>query len=198
MVGGTGLYFKALTEGLSPVPPIPDAIRAHWRDCGAERAGGGLHRRARRARSGDGAARLRPSDAQRIVRALEVLEATGRSLADWQRMPGVPVVREEAATRLVIELPREELFQRCDRRFDQMMAAGALDEVRALARAGLDPAPAGHAGAGRAAAARASGRWIDLAAAVAAAKLRHATTCKRQQTWLKRHMIAWNVVQLSQ
>ena len=197
VVGGTGLYFKALTEGLSPVPPIPDAIRAYWRDLLA-RDGVAEAYRLLAERDAGMAERLRPSDGQRIVRALEVHEATGRSLAEWQRQPGIPVVREADAIRLAVEMPREELFQRCDRRFDQMMAAGGLEEVRALGRLGLDARlPAMRALGVPSLLEHLAGR-IDLAAAVAAAKQQTRRYVRRQQTWLKRHMISWNCVQLSQ
>lgn len=197
VVGGTGLYFKALTEGLSPVPPIPDAIRAYWRDLLARDGVAEAYRHLAE-RDAEMADRLRPNDGQRIVRALEVHEATGRSLAEWQRQPGRPVVREADAIRLVVEMPREALFQRCDDRFDMMMAAGALDEVRGLEQLGLDPRlPAMRALGVPSLLEHLAGR-IDLETAVAAAKLQTRRYVRRQQTWLRRHMIAWNAVQMSE
>ena len=101
IVGGTGLYFKALLEGLSPVPDIPEAIRG---DGGRRRAAmdsAALHGILRQ-RDPAMAARLLPSDPQRIVRALEVLDATGRSLLDWQQVPGEPCSREAEAELLFV------------------------------------------------------------------------------------------------
>ena len=197
VVGGTGLYFKALTEGLSPVPSIPEAIRAYWRDMLAREGVAEAYRQLE-ARDPGMAARLKPSDGQRIVRALEVHEATGRSLADWQSQPGVPVVAEADAVRLVIEMPREVLFARCDRRFDLMMSMGALDEVRELAAQSLDSRlPAMRALGVPSLIEHLAGR-IDLETAIAAAKQQTRRYVRRQQTWLKRHMITWTVVQLDQ
>ena len=104
------------------------------------------------------AARLMPTDPQRIVRALEVLESTGRSLADWQREPGQPVLAEHETVRLLVLPDREAVGPAIDARFDAMLAAGALEEVRALLALRLLRRAAGHAGARRRAAGRASAR----------------------------------------
>ena len=138
LVGGTGLYFKALTQGLSAVPPTPPEIRAAVRArCDAEGAAV-LHAELSR-RDPAMAQRLRPGDRMRIARALEVLEATGRSLADWHR-DGLPAILDpDAALKIFLVPERAELHRRIDARFDAMLAAGALDEVRALAARNLDP-----------------------------------------------------------
>ncbi len=197
IVGGTGLYFKALTEGLSPIPEIPMEIRTRWRQAVAEQGASVVHRELM-ARDPEMAARLPPGDGQRITRALEVLEATGRSLVHWQRKAGIPAVEAASAVRLVLQPPRDWLHRRCDRRFDLMLSAGAREEAKALAALALDPALpvmgvlglrpllAHHAG------------QLDLTAAVAAGKLETRQYVKRQQTWLKRHMIAWNDVKLDE
>jgi tRNA dimethylallyltransferase len=127
IVGGTGLYFKALLEGLSPIPQIDDAIRNHWRAEAERRGAADLHRELM-ARDELMAARLAPGDTQRIVRALEVIEQTGRSLADWQRQPGTPIVEEAKTVRLLATLDRAELHTRADARLDRMFADGAGDE----------------------------------------------------------------------
>ncbi len=101
VVGGTGLYFKVLLEGLSPVPAIDPDVRAYWRAQAAARPAPELHA-ILSARDAAMAARLMPTDPQRIVRALEVLESTGRSLADWQRQPGKPVLAEHETVRLLM------------------------------------------------------------------------------------------------
>ncbi len=111
-VGGSGLYLKALTRGLSAVPPIPPAIREGVR-----------------------AAR----DRTRIARALEVVEATGRSLADWHREGLPPLLPPGAFSALFLSPDRDQLYARIDARFDAMLKAGALEEVAALAARHLDP-----------------------------------------------------------
>jgi tRNA dimethylallyltransferase len=136
VVGGTGLYFMALTEGLSPIPPVPDDIRSHWRSRAAEIGAAALHAELA-ARDPVMAARLRPTDPQRLVRALEVLDATGVSLAEWQAKPGEPVVHVEEGRAFVVSRDRADLFARCDARFDAMLAEGAVEEVRALLQLGL-------------------------------------------------------------
>jgi len=132
LVGGTGLYFRALEKGLADVPPIDAAIRKRWRDFA-----GDLHAELQR-RDPVMAARLHPSDRQRLARALEVIEGTGRSLLAWQESGEADAVLQSVnVDRVLVDVPREELYARADARFDAMMAAGALDEVRPLLA--LDP-----------------------------------------------------------
>jgi len=137
-VGGSGLYFKALTRGLSAVPPIPaevrEAVRARLERDGVE----ALHAELQR-RDTDYAERLKPRDRSRIARALEVIEATGRSLTDWHR-EGLPPLLPPGSFRALFLAPdRDALYARIDARFETMLAAGALDEVRQLAARNLDP-----------------------------------------------------------
>ena len=138
IVGGTGLYYNALTRGLAEVPPIPAEIRAAVR---ARLAGDGvaaLHSELAR-HDAAAAARLMPGDRSRITRALEVVLATGRSLFEWHE-EGKPAVLDPALAAKVFLMPeRAALLRRIDARFDAMIAAGALDEVRALAARDLDP-----------------------------------------------------------
>lgn len=191
IVGGTGLYFKALLEGLSPVPEIPDDIRGQWRAEAAAWESAELHR-ILRARDPAMAARLAPSDPQRIVRALEVLEATGRSLLDWQQVRGESLLRDGEAELLLVSLPREALYARCDARLDQMIEAGALEEVRQLAALDLNPQlPAMRALGVRPLLAHARG-MIALDAALTDAKTETRRYAKRQLTWARRNMVAWN------
>lgn len=190
VTGGTGLYFKALTEGLSPIPAIPDDVRAFWRAEAARLGAGALHAELAR-RDPAMAARLSSTDPQRVTRALEVIEATGRSLADWQSAPGQPVVDATRSVRLVVMPGRAELYRRCDLRFEAMLAAGAAEEVRALVALGLDP---------ELPVMRALG-VVPLAAMLAGAQSREAAVergkldtrhyAKRQLTWLRRNMISW-------
>ncbi|MGD9867748.1 MAG: tRNA (adenosine(37)-N6)-dimethylallyltransferase MiaA [Hyphomicrobiales bacterium] len=188
--GGTGLYFKALLEGLSPVPEIPGDIRRRWRAAAQAARPGELHSELAR-RDPEMASRLRPSDPQRIVRALEVIEATGRSLAEWQALPGTPLIPEDRAVRIVISPPREVLHDRINRRFDAMMAGGALEEVEALAAQRLDPElPAMRALGVPPLMAGVQGK-ISMEAAADRVRAETRQYAKRQATWAKRNMISW-------
>ncbi|TGD91669.1 tRNA (adenosine(37)-N6)-dimethylallyltransferase MiaA [Methylobacterium nonmethylotrophicum] len=137
VVGGTGLYFMGLTEGLSEIPPVPEAVRAEIRAGAEGRGTPDLHAALAR-RDPDGAARLDPNDRLRVLRALEVLAATGRPIAAFQaaRRPGP--LTGLPCRKLFLAPDREALRARIDARFLAMMAAGALDEVRALAGRHLD------------------------------------------------------------
>ena len=190
-VGGTGLYFKVLTEGLAAVPDVPPEIRAHWR-AEAERIGtAGLYRELQ-ARDPVMAARLRPSDPQRILRALEVIDATSISLAEWQGGDAAPLLEPGAVLRIVIAPEREALYAGIDARFDRMIARGAVEEVRALLAQGLDPGlPAMRAHGVRELAVYLSG-GSSLAASVEKSKTESRRYAKRQMTWLRRFMQDWD------
>ncbi|MGX7706960.1 tRNA (adenosine(37)-N6)-dimethylallyltransferase MiaA [Methylobacterium sp. Gmos1] len=138
VVGGTGLYFMGLTEGLSEIPPVPEAVRAAVRADAEGRDTPALHA-SLAAEDPEGAARLDPNDRLRVLRALEVLAATGRPIAAYHaaRRPGP--LTGLACTKLFLTPDREELRTRIDARFLAMMAAGALDEVRRLSARDLDP-----------------------------------------------------------
>lgn len=196
IVGGTGLYFRVLLEGLSPIPPIPDAVRAHWRAEGLRVGAEALHG-VLAARDPVMAERLVPTDRQRIVRALEVLEATGQSLARWQEIRGTPVVDEKRSLRLVLEMDRARLYERCDQRFDVMIAEGALGEVEALAARRLDPDLPLMRAVGLPPLLAHVGGEMSLEDALVAAKTETRNYAKRQLTWLRRNMIAWNKVHIS-
>jgi tRNA dimethylallyltransferase len=190
IVGGTGLYFKALLEGLSPVPDIPDDIRAHWRAEVAANGSATLHAILRK-RDPAMAERLPASDAQRIVRALEVLDATQISLLDWQHVAGRPLMREEEAERLYLSPPREVLYARCDARLDRMIEMGALEEARRLADLRLEASlPIMRAVGVRPLLGFLAG-LLDWEAALADAKTETRRYAKRQLTWSRRNMISW-------
>ena len=137
-VGGTGLYFQALEEGLSDLPPVPEAIRADLRAEAESRSTEALHAMLADL-DPDGARRLRPSDRMRVMRALEVLRATGRPIASLQgnRVPGPLAGRD--LLKIFVTPDRETLRARIDARFAAMLDAGALDEVAALRARRLDP-----------------------------------------------------------
>lgn len=191
VVGGTGLYLAALTEGLSPVPPIPDEVRARWRARQAEEPAEALHAALAR-RDPVMARRLRPSDPQRIVRALEVLEATGRSLAAWQEERVPPVLPPGPGVRRIVLSPdRNDLRLRIARRFETMVAAGAVEEAEALAARGLDPGlPVMKAIGVRELASFAAGR-LTRAEAVERAVTASRRYAKRQETWFRHRFADW-------
>ena len=193
VVGGTGLYLKALLEGLSPVPTIPDEIRSRWREEGARAPPGALHR-ALAASDPQSAMRLAATDIQRIVRALEVLEATGRSLSEWQRQRGQPVLPEAETIRLVVRSDRAALHDRCNRRFEAMIHDGALDEAQAMGALGLDRGlPAMRAIGLRPLMAYVADD-IDLPTAVQQGQAETRQYVKRQETWARRFFISWESV----
>lgn len=139
VVGGTGLYFRALTLGLSHIPAVPEALRARLRAEAEGVPAPALHARLARLDPMT-AARLRPTDPQRVLRALEVFEATGRPLAAFQARRSPPLVPSGRAWAVALAPERDGLRRAIDARFDRMMARGALDEVARLRARGLDPA----------------------------------------------------------
>ncbi len=137
--GGTGMYFKALLRGLSEIPPVPDVVRAAVRAEAEGLTAAELHARLA-ARDAEMAARLRPSDPQRILRALEVHAATGQSLARFQGARSPAVLDPEECLCIFLAPERQPLYERIDARFEAMMEMGALEEVERLAARKLDPA----------------------------------------------------------
>ncbi|HJU19166.1 MAG TPA: tRNA (adenosine(37)-N6)-dimethylallyltransferase MiaA [Stellaceae bacterium] len=190
VVGGTGLYLRALTEGLAPVPDIPEEIRREA--VALHRALGGARFRERLAMLDPEAARRLPAgDTQRLVRAFEVVRATGRPIAAWQCRPHEPAPYRFATIRLMP--PRDQLYAACDRRFAAMVAAGALAEAAALRARNLDPGlPAMKAIGLPELFAHLDGR-LPLAAALAAGQQATRHYAKRQITWL-RHQSAADLV----
>ena len=188
-VGGTGLYFKALTAGLAAVPPIPldirDAVRARLAQGGAAALHAELQRHDPRA-----AARLNVNDRTRIARALEVVEATGRSILDWQT-EGMPALIDAEAPRVFIAPERATLYARIDARFDAMLAAGALDEVRKLAARRLDPLLPAMKAHGVPWLIRHLAGEISLDAAAQEAKKDTRHYAKRQFTWFRHQLGDW-------
>jgi tRNA dimethylallyltransferase len=136
--GGTGLYFKALTRGLTVIPAIPPEIRKAARARLRQQGAPTLHVELSE-RDPVSAAKIRPADGVRIVRALEVHEATGRSLLDWHRDGMSPPLDPARTEKMFLAPPRAELYGRIDTRLDAMLAAGALKEVSALVARNLDP-----------------------------------------------------------
>jgi tRNA dimethylallyltransferase len=192
LVGGTGLYFKALTRGLAAVPPIPPPVRAAVRARLAAEGSAALHAELAR-RDPAGAAALKVGDGVRIVRALEVIEATGRSLAAWHRDAMAPLLDPARAIKIFLAPDRAELKQRIGARFDAMMAVGALDEVRALDAGGLDPWQPALKAHGVPWLRRAVAGEISLADAIEGGKRDTWRYTKRQFTWFRHQLpdFAW-------
>ncbi|RAK56609.1 tRNA (adenosine(37)-N6)-dimethylallyltransferase MiaA [Phenylobacterium deserti] len=189
VVGGTGLYFRALTRGLAEVPSIPsaarDAAEADYMHLGED---------AFRARLAEvdpaAAARISSGDRQRLVRAWEVFAATGTALSDWQKT-GEPALALGSWSAVALEPPRDQLYARCDARLESMVRDGALDEVQALAARNLDPdLPAMKAVGVRELAAHLGGE-TSLAEAVGAAQQETRRYAKRQMTWMRGQMAEW-------
>jgi tRNA dimethylallyltransferase len=190
LVGGTGLYFKTLTQGLAAVPPIPSEVRTAVR--GRLESEGIASLYAELAGHDPATAqRLMPGDRSRITRALEVVLATGRSLTDWHREGMRPALAAEQAVKLFLEVDRAELYRRIDARFDAMLAAGALDEVRALARRALDPALPAMKAHGVPWLIRHLKGEIDLEEAAEEAKRDTRRYTKRQATWFRHQLPDW-------
>lgn len=182
VVGGTGLYFNALTQGLSVIPAVPAALRAALRDEAEGVPPAVLHARLA-ALDPAGAARLRPTDPQRILRALEVIRATGRPLSAYQQVRQPPLLAPGSYRAVFLTIERAELGRRIELRFDAMMRAGALDEVAALAARHLDPALPAMRALGVPSLAAHLGGAVPLEAAIAAAKLQTRHYAKRQTTF---------------
>jgi tRNA dimethylallyltransferase len=196
-VGGSGLYFKALTRGLSAVPPIPaeirDSVRARLERDGVE----ALHAELAR-RDPVSAERLKPRDRTRVARALEVVEATGRSLADWHRDGLPPLLPPDQFRALFLSPERDQLYARIDARFEAMLTAGALDEVAALGARRLDPLLPAMKAHGVPALLRHLRGEISLqeAAGIGCADTRH--YAKRQFTWFRHQLPAFEWVKPEQ
>jgi tRNA dimethylallyltransferase len=191
-VGGTGLYFRALTEGLSEIPAVPDAVRARVRAEAEPLASAALHERLA-ARDPITAARLRPGDRQRLLRALEVFEATGRPLASFHGARAAPLLKPGQWAGLFLAPDRSALNAVIERRFSAMLQAGALEEAAALAERRLDPAlPIMRAHGAPHLVAHIRGELaLEEAAKRAILDTRH--YAKRQFTWARHQMpeFAW-------
>jgi tRNA dimethylallyltransferase len=192
-VGGTGLYFRALTEGLSDIPATPEAVREAVRAQAEGRATPELHARLA-ARDPETAGRLRQSDRQRILRALEVREATGLPLASFHNARRPPFLNRGEWSGLFLDTDRAVLNAAIDRRFETMIERGALDEVAALAARCLDPAlPVMRAHGVPPLIAHLAGR-SSLEDAKTRGKLDTRHYAKRQVTWARHQMEAFAVV----
>jgi tRNA dimethylallyltransferase len=188
--GGSGLYFKALTRGLAAIPPVDAAIRAAIR---ARLEAGGvaaLHGELSR-RDPATAARLNPADRIRIARALEVFEATGRAISDWHCDGLPPLLKPAHLAKVFLAPERAALYRRIDARFDAMLAAGALEEVRTLHARRLDPLLPAMKAHGVPWLIRHLEGEMPLAAAAEAGKRDTKHYAKRQFTWFRHQLADW-------
>jgi tRNA dimethylallyltransferase len=186
-VGGSGLYFKALTRGLSAVPPVPPEVRERVR-ARLERDGvEALHAELRLSDPAS-AERLKPRDRTRIARALEVVEATGRSLTDWHREGLPPLSPPGEFSALFLSPDRDQLYARIDARFDAMLAAGALEEVARLAARHLDPLLPAMKAHGVPTLIRHIRREITFEEAAVVGRAHTRQYAKRQFTWFRHQL----------
>jgi tRNA dimethylallyltransferase len=187
VVGGTGLYLHALLHGLADVPPVPAEARAAA-TARYRRLGGPAFHAELRARDPVMAARLAPHDRQRLIRAFEVVAATGRSLAAWQADAPTRVALPQPLVAIALMPPRAEVYARIGRRLRAMVAAGALDELRALRRLGLSAdLPLLKAVAVRELLRHLEGR-LDLETGLERATIQTRRYAKRQLTWLRHQL----------
>ena len=193
LVGGTGLYFKTLTQGLAAIPPIPADVRSAVRGRLAPEGVAALYAELVR-RDPATAHRLMPGDRARITRALEVILATGRPLADWHRDGMKPALDPSGAVKIFLDAERAELYRRIDARFDTMLATGALDEVAALAARGLDPSLPAMKAHGVPWLIRHLAGEITLAEAAEGGKRDTRRYTKRQATWFRHQLPDWTWV----
>lgn len=186
ITGGTGLYLRALTEGFSPMPEIPAAFRAEAHAVLDEIGNHQFHARLAQ-RDPEIAARLHPGNTQRLIRAWEVVAATGRKLSDWQKEPPQGGIASDYLT-LVMNPPRPVLYENCEGRFLSMIEHGALAEVQAMLDLNLDPALPAMKALGLPELAAVLRQEIELSQAIAAAQQATRNYAKRQQTWFRHQM----------
>ncbi len=193
-VGGTGLYFRALLGGLSQMPSIPQTLRNRLRtnlsELGSERLHGRLSEKDPAA-----AESIHPGDPQRVLRALEVFEASGRSILEWQKERTPPLVDSASAQKYVLLPDRAVLRRRLEHRFDRMIELGALSEIAALRQLGLDPALPAVKAIGVPQLLAAADGTIDLETAVSNAKIATRQYAKRQITWFRNQLDdSWTII----
>ncbi|WP_421360916.1 tRNA (adenosine(37)-N6)-dimethylallyltransferase MiaA [Agrobacterium rosae] len=187
VVGGTGLYFKALTGGLSDMPEIPPEIRENYRRRLVEEGPAGLHDELS-TRDPQIASNLRPTDGQRIVRALEVLEATGKSLRTFQGASGPVIIDPARAQKFVVLPERAVLHDRINRRFAGMMQSGAVEEVQALLALDISPDATAMKAIGVSQIAEMLAGRMTEAEVIEKAAAATRQYAKRQMTWFRNQM----------
>lgn len=192
VVGGTGLYFHALARGLAEVPPVPAAVR-QAAQARFDQGGEAAFREALHGVDPAAAARIAAGDRQRLVRAREVFDATGKALSVWQAEGAAGAVTGYRA--LVLEPPRDALYARCDARFEAMVAGGAVEEARALLARGLDSALPLMKAVGLRELGRHLAGELPLEEAVALGAQETRRYAKRQMTWFRNQTPDWERVE---
>ncbi|MEL6289940.1 MAG: tRNA (adenosine(37)-N6)-dimethylallyltransferase MiaA [Pseudomonadota bacterium] len=190
VVGGTGLYFLSLLRGLAEVPSVPDTVRSRLRAEAESLSDDALYARLT-ACDPVGASRLDGADRQRVLRALEVFEATGQALSAWQAAPHEGALATSLTCRLVVAPDREALYRRIDARFEAMVAGGAVAEVERLVARDLDPALPIMKAIGVPQIAAVLKGELALAEAISAAAQASRRYAKRQMTWARGQMADW-------
>lgn len=197
IIGGTGLYFLALTKGLAPIPDIPADIRATGNALREAQGKDGFIAELQRD-DPETLAQLDQNNPARLQRAWEVFAATGKGLRAWQAETPPPLVDPAQAAKITLTSDRDWLAERIERRFDMMMAAGALDEVRAYIADGWDATlPSAQAIGARELVAYLNGT-LDLDTAIDHAKAQTRQYAKRQRTWFRSKMADWQAVDPAQ
>ncbi|MEM7506023.1 MAG: tRNA (adenosine(37)-N6)-dimethylallyltransferase MiaA [Pseudomonadota bacterium] len=190
ITGGTGLYFKALTEGLAPIPPTPPQIRAAGEALLSEISLTGLVTQLKD-RDPETAAQIDLANPMRVLRAWEVLETTGTGLTAWQARTDPPVLPLADCTALVVVPDREALYANCEARFDQMLENGALEEAKRIKAMALPDASPGLKALGAPELFAHLDGEISLKEAATRAKAATRRYAKRQLTWARNQMSNW-------
>lgn len=186
-VGGTGLYFKALTEGLAEIPDVPQIIKDKWRLKLKEEGASALHKELEQI-DPLFATRLSSRDGQRIIRALEVYEATGKLLSYWQSQKTKPLLDGSTVEKLLLLPERALVYRHIEERFDKMVANGALDEVRNLAKLDLPPSMPAMKAIGVPEFLRVLQGKESIEIAIVEAKAGTRRYAKRQMTWFRHQL----------
>ena len=194
IVGGTGMYIKALVEGLAAIPEIPDAINDEVRALYDE-LGGEAFRDELAKLDGGAAKRLHAGDSQRLTRAMAVVRATGKSLAQWQEEQGTGPSLAARFLTIALVPRREDLYAACEARFAAMLENGAIDEIKALMELSLDPSLPAMKALGVPELARHVKGETSLDEAADAAKQATRNFAKRQLTWLRNQVNADHVIE---
>ena len=197
LVGGTGMYFKVLVDGIATVPDIAEDVRAQVRAEITEKGSAALHSELENYDPVT-AARLYPGDSQRIARAVEVFRSTGIPLSDHHKNHTPGLLKDAAQTRLVLNWPREMLYDRCNRRFDMMLDEGGLEEVRALLDRDLPADKPVMKALGVPTLARYLRGESGMEDAVEASKMQTRRFAKRQMTWFRNQFSHWKTINTQQ
>lgn len=192
-VGGTGLYFNALLGNISPMPDIDKDVRDYWR---TELLAGSVENLyfILKNTDSDAAANIKPSDGQRIVRALEVWHSTGKSITYWQKQKSIPLLAEQKVEKYVIQLGKEKLYSNINNRVEKMVEQGVIEEVEMFLQKNIDKTLTSM----RAIGINEFSAYLDgkcsLSDTIELVKIRTRQYAKRQLTW-QRHQLneSWNI-----